>query len=216
MSASRNDQTARTRKALIDTAERLFALNGIAAVSSRQISKEAGQGNNYAVGHHFGGKAELVRAILDHHEPQINERRQAALADMGESTEVRDWIRCLVAPQLNYLDTLGAPTYFARFTSQVASDPAMMFTLYDAMASSEPLPIILDGFYKALPDLPQTVVSTRDDMTRHTITASFADFERSVEMAAARGEAPDMPWSRHAEIVVDAMTGLWLAPVTSS
>jgi cytochrome P450 len=48
---------------ILATTERLFAERGIHAVSNRQISEAAGQGNSAAVGYHFGTKADLVRAI---------------------------------------------------------------------------------------------------------------------------------------------------------
>ncbi|WP_329309835.1 hypothetical protein [Streptomyces sp. NBC_01262] len=36
---------------------------GVYAVANRQVSEAAGQGNNTAVGYHFGTKADLVRAM---------------------------------------------------------------------------------------------------------------------------------------------------------
>ncbi|MDU0294099.1 TetR family transcriptional regulator, partial [Saccharothrix longispora] len=56
----RADRVGATRLRLLAAAERLFAERGLYAVSNRQISAEAGQGNNAAVGYHFGTKADLV------------------------------------------------------------------------------------------------------------------------------------------------------------
>ena len=49
-------QPSPTRELLLNTAERLFAEHGVAAVSNRQICEAAGQGNNYAIGYHFGSR----------------------------------------------------------------------------------------------------------------------------------------------------------------
>ncbi|WP_307874773.1 TetR/AcrR family transcriptional regulator [Frankia nepalensis] len=53
-----------TRQLLLRTAERLFADQGIARTSTRQITAEAGISRD-AVHYHFGSKAALVLAIVD-------------------------------------------------------------------------------------------------------------------------------------------------------
>ena len=59
----RTDRASTTRVAILTAAERLYAEHGVFAVSNRQVSEAAGQGNNAAVGYHFGTKTDLVRAI---------------------------------------------------------------------------------------------------------------------------------------------------------
>ncbi|MGO4759077.1 TetR family transcriptional regulator, partial [Streptomyces sp. 2MCAF27] len=59
---ARAEQVSATRELILTAAERLFAERGVYAVSNRQVSEAAGQGNNAAVGYHFGTKADLVRA----------------------------------------------------------------------------------------------------------------------------------------------------------
>ncbi|OHV33326.1 MULTISPECIES: TetR/AcrR family transcriptional regulator [Pseudofrankia] len=53
-----------TRQLLLRTAERLFAVQGIARTSTRQITAEAGISRD-AIHYHFGSKAALVLAIVD-------------------------------------------------------------------------------------------------------------------------------------------------------
>lgn len=65
---------------LVLTAERLFAQHGIDGVSLRQISAEAGSGNNSAVHYHFGSKQGLVAAIFGHRLPQLIKERQLLAA----------------------------------------------------------------------------------------------------------------------------------------
>ncbi|MBD0860648.1 TetR/AcrR family transcriptional regulator [Gordonia sp. zg691] len=209
MSEGKTEQSARTRRLLISSAEKLIALNGVSAVSSRQISKAAGQGNNYAVGHHFGSKDDLVRATLTVHNDTIEALRQKFLDTVGTHPGVRDWLRCLVGPEIEYLGQLGAPTYFARFFAQVSSDPAATVLLYEQMADSIALMTILDRFYDALPAYPDDVLELRNNMTRHMIVNSLADIERAAE---AQGR-PLTRWQHQGDLVVDALTGMWLAPV---
>ncbi|WP_238420362.1 TetR/AcrR family transcriptional regulator [Gordonia sp. 'Campus'] len=210
MSEGKTEQSARTRQLLISTAERLMALHGVSAVSNRQISKAAGQGNNYAVGHHFGSKDDLVRATLVTHNIPIERLRAKCMQAVGPEPGVRDWLRCLVGPEIEYLAQLGAPTYFARFFAQVSSDPAATALLYEQLAGSTVLTQILDRFYGTLPALPDDVLEVRNNMTRHLIVNTLADIERAAETGG-----PAASWQHQCDLVVDALAGMWLAPVTS-
>jgi AcrR family transcriptional regulator len=115
----RDEQVTATREALLAAAERLFAERGVYAVGNRQVSEAAGHGNNAAVTYHFGAKADLVRAIARKHADQIERTRERMLADIGDSTVLRDWVACLVRLVTEHLHALGSPTWYARFTAQV-------------------------------------------------------------------------------------------------
>jgi AcrR family transcriptional regulator len=71
--AVRGERASSTQEAILVAAERLFAEHGVFAVSNRQVSEAAGQGNNAAVGYHFGTKADLVRAIEEKHRGPVEE-----------------------------------------------------------------------------------------------------------------------------------------------
>ncbi|MEE3849326.1 TetR family transcriptional regulator [Gordonia sp. LSe1-13] len=209
MTIGRNEQVALTRGLLLRTAERMFAEEGISTVSNRRISEAAGQGNNFAVGYHFGGKLELLRAILGHHNSAIEPIRRTMLSDLGPQMGMREWISCLVRPQTDYLRSLGTPTYFARFCAQVTTDPKYGPLLYEQKDVSEELISVLTGMYAALPSLPPSVLEIRDTMARNMIVLTLADHER----ACAAGEA-SRTWEDVGEQLVDALIGVWLAPVT--
>ena len=74
-----------TREAILTVAERMFAEHGVIAVSNRQVSEAAGQGNNTAVGYHFGTKADLVRAIVRRHAAPIEELRREMVTRTGDA-----------------------------------------------------------------------------------------------------------------------------------
>src|SRR3954466_13020888 len=101
--AVRSERASSTQEAILVAAERLFAEHGVFAVSNRQVSEAAGQGNNAAVGYHFGTKADLVRAIARKHHARIEEIRARLLAGARGSTDVRDWVDCLVRPVPEHL-----------------------------------------------------------------------------------------------------------------
>jgi len=60
----RDARGVHTREVLLRAAERLFAEQGIARTSTRQITAEAGISRD-AVHYHFGSKSGLVLAIVD-------------------------------------------------------------------------------------------------------------------------------------------------------
>jgi hypothetical protein len=70
---------------------------------------------------------------------------------------------------------------------------------------------ILDGLNRCLPDLPVEVRAERDDMARQLIVHMAAERERALADGTA---TPRQSWHHAATGLVDALTGLWQAPVT--
>jgi AcrR family transcriptional regulator len=212
--ASRTVRTERasiTREAILAAAERLFAEHGVYAVSNRQVSEAAGQGNNAAVGYHFGTKTDLVRAIEQKHHVPIERLLERMVAETGDSAELRDWIGCLVCPLTEHLAQLGNPTWYARFAAQALADPAYhKIVIKDALASPS-LVQVVDGITRCLPDLPMAVVTERNIMARNLMMHTCADFERAFAEAAS---VPRTSWEAVGSGLIDAIVGLWLAPVT--
>lgn len=211
MSDEPGPQAMQTRHLLLTAAERLFATRGMAAVSNRQICEAAGQGNNYAVGYHFGSRDGLLEELLRSYNEPIEEIRARMVNRLGYIAETRDWLRCLVQPQLEYVGTTPQRTYFAALCAQMAADPATSGLLYGAAAQSPSLLRILEGLYAALPALPAEVISVRNLMTQNVLLTTFADFERSRNAA----DPLDLTsWQPFSHAMVDGLLGLWLAPAT--
>ncbi|MEU5845757.1 TetR family transcriptional regulator [Saccharopolyspora shandongensis] len=207
----RAERVNATREQILAAAERLFAEHGVFAVSNRQVSEAAGQGNNTAVGYHFGTKADLVRAIARRHSAQIERLRLTMVAETNGSTDVWDWVACLVCPVTEHLAALGSPTWFARFGAQVMTDPALREIMIDESLTAPSLLTVLDGLNRCLPDLPVDVRLERGDMARQLMVHMCAERER----ALAEGTAtPRNNWQDAASGLIDAIVGMWLAPVT--
>jgi len=211
-STTRTDRAHATREAILVAAERLFAEHGVLAVSNRQVSEAAGQGNNTAVGYHFGTKADLVRAIVRKHSAPIEELRQRMLAEIGDSTDVRDWISCLIRPVAEHLAAVGSPTWFARFGAQIMTEPSLRPIMVDESLSSPSLVRIVEGMRRCLPDLPDEVRAERGDMARQLLVHMVAERERAL---AEGTPTPRSTWDDAANGIVDALVGMWLAPVTT-
>ncbi|MEV6896534.1 TetR family transcriptional regulator [Amycolatopsis sp. NPDC051372] len=200
-----------TRERILATAERLFAEHGVYAVSNRQISEAAGQGNNAAVGYHFGTKADLVRAIARKHAEGIEAIRTRMVARVAEDAGVRDWVECLVRPVTDHLAALRAPTWFARFAAQVMTDPALRGIMIEEALSAPALHRILHGLDTCLPHLTPAARTERDAMARLLMVHTCAERERALAEATP---TPRPDWPTAGTGLVDAIVGLWLAPAT--
>ncbi|MGI9600421.1 MAG: TetR/AcrR family transcriptional regulator [Acidimicrobiales bacterium] len=114
MSESRSASGEATRQALIRAAEQLFAAQGVDGTTIAAITVAAGQRNNYAVGWHFGGKAELVGAVLQKHQQRIDRVRCIVLdaIEAAGSPDIRAVAHGFVAPLADRLsDPDGGADY---------------------------------------------------------------------------------------------------------
>jgi AcrR family transcriptional regulator len=212
--AARTDRASTTQEAILTAAERLFAEHGVFAVSNRQVSEAAGQGNNAAVGYHFGTKTDLVRAIEQRHRVPIELLREKMVAEIlqsGAADDMRSWVACLVRPLTDHLAALGNPTWYARFAAQVMTDPAYYNIVVKDALSSESLVQVIDGINRCLPELPIEVRVERNLMARNLLMHTCAERERAM---AAGASVPSSSWQAAGSGLIDAVVGLWLAPVT--
>ncbi|HEV8558438.1 MAG TPA: TetR/AcrR family transcriptional regulator [Actinophytocola sp.] len=209
--STRTPRADTTRERILTSAERLFAEHGVFAVSNRQVSEAAGQGNNAAVGYHFGTKTDLIRAIIRRQAEPIERIRERMLAEIGDSTELRYWVACLVRPVTTPLSEVDGPTWFARFSAQVMTEPALREIVIAEALNSPALQGILDGLNRCLPALPAEVRAERFDMSRHLIVHMCAERERAI---AEGTPTPRSSWRDTGTGLIDAIVGLWRAPVT--
>jgi AcrR family transcriptional regulator len=201
-----------TRTAILDAAERLFAEQGVLAVSNRQIGAAAGRGDTSVVGYYFGSKADLVRALLRRFNAEIDQRRETMLAEIGDSGDLRDWIECLVHPVTDQLDAEGTPGWHARFGAQIVTDPTMREIAVEE-TTSPVLQRFLHGLERRLPDLPPDALPERTRIVSHVLIHTCAERERAL--------ADGLPVHREtcreqATVIVDAIVGLLTAPVSEA
>lgn len=210
---ARAERANATREAILSTAERLFAEHGVHAVSNRQVSEAAGQGNNAAVNYHFGTKTDLVRAIVRRRTAEVDRLRTELVSATTGSAEVRDWVACLVRPMTTYLDQLGSPTWFARFSTQLFTDPVLREIVVEESMTSAALVRTVEGLHGCLSSLPPAVRAERGDMARILMMHVTAERERALAEGAL---TPHATWDHAATGLIDAITGMWLAPSTAS
>ncbi|MEU4560496.1 helix-turn-helix domain-containing protein [Actinoplanes sp. NPDC023936] len=202
---TRDVQVAATRATILDTAERLFAEHGVATVSNRQISEAAGQGNNAAVGYHFGTKTELIRAIIRRHAAPMEEIRRGLFERHRDSAELRDVVTCVVCPYTEHLAALGAPSWYARFAAQVITEPGLRQLAGDVLRDAPVLFAVSETLHRLLPHLTPEACREREEMAHMLIVHFCAQRERSAQPG----------WAAAATSLLDAVEGLLRAPMNS-
>lgn len=97
---------ADTRQRLIEAAEQLFADRGIDAVSLAEVTAAAGLNNTGAVHYHFGGREELLAAVVEQHRTELDSRRELLFDQIEEEgdTSLTALVRVLVEPLFAKLD----------------------------------------------------------------------------------------------------------------
>ena len=170
-----------TRASLLDAAERLFAANGIQAVSLRTINAAAGARNASAAHYHFGSKTNLIRALLESFMDELCRERLARLDAVRDAAgarrpDLRDVVEAFVVPMLRLLvDPTGKGVRYSMFLARAATDPTVQLeslvpaTFYDALSRFHAL------CCAALPDLAPEVIMRRltfgFDLTIATVVA---------------------------------------------
>ncbi len=169
-----------TREAIVLAAERLFADQGVDAVSLREIARAAGQGNIAAVQFHFGDKVGLIQAIYLYRLPLTDSRRQTILDEIVASGNVtiHALMEALVRPVAEYIADPG--NFYISFQARlIATGTEFGHSLRgqpDATAMLE-----LQGQLRAcLPSCPPNVVDRRFAMVIEWMVVSLAEYERSV------------------------------------
>lgn len=173
MSHKQEEEFTATQDVIIETAERLFAENGINGVALRAISQASGQGNSVAVQYHFKNREGLVSAILSRRIAEIESRRKAhldALLAVSEQPGLRDLLKVIQQPIVDMTDADGGHT-FARFLLSCYATPDYWnintgFGVRAWIRDGAGMPLgptktALDLISASLPELPVKVLAWR-------------------------------------------------------
>jgi AcrR family transcriptional regulator len=198
-----------TSEHLLLTAERLFAEQGIAAVSLRQIAVAAGQRNPAVVQYHFGSKEQLIRAIIEFRVAGINEHRLALLAQGRRRgrAELRRLMRAIVVP----LHQHSAGTHYVRFLAHLSATPRALDEAFGAIDTSAGLSgrLVADALQHELRELPAEISSFRSAMVLRLILGTIAVRHEEVAAGLHDGLGDQM----FVDDLVEAAVGLLGAPL---
>jgi AcrR family transcriptional regulator len=197
------------REVLVSTAERLFAEQGIDAVSLRTVMAEAGT-NVSAVSYHFGSKDSLVEAVVRARSQEIRGTRDellSALESAGEP-DVRRLAEAFVLP-LASMATSG-DTSWIRLVAGVASagHPAIAVIDSEFAEQTRRLGVLLR---RVLPDLDQVSLRFRMTVAMTLAYRTLGDLADLRSRVAAPG-SPPVGDQRVVDELVDAVTSLLAGP----
>jgi AcrR family transcriptional regulator len=118
------------RRQLLDAALRLFAAQGVAAVSLREIRLAAKQRNAGALHYHFGSKEGLLRALLERELPLLVARRRALLAEAAATaqTNLRAVAAIFVLPFAEMATGTEHERSVVLLLNQIHDDVSLSFT----------------------------------------------------------------------------------------
>jgi AcrR family transcriptional regulator len=194
---------------IMDAAERLFALNGIEGVPLRQVLAEAQQGNKYAISLYFGGKDELVAAIISRRMVALNAHRKkliAAAQARGDLDSIRSLLEIIHRPLAELSDVTGQYTY-ARFLQQVM--------LYHSIGRQWPvIPFegeLSDAFRRLRKQAPNLSAAAYDDLA--VVTAGIFMTATTARGLRVMEGGPAAPFDIWFQMLLDVATAAFRAAI---
>ncbi len=173
----------KTRKAILDAAERLFSEQGFEGASMRAITSAAGV-NVAAANYHFGAKEALFKATLARRIGPVNEERlrllEAIEAESGRRRPaVEKVLEALVAPALRLSrDKRRGGLIFMRLLGRLFADPgdrlqALFLEQFEDIGKR-----FMPVFQRALPKLPPVELMWRIHFVIGVMAHTMADTQK--------------------------------------
>jgi AcrR family transcriptional regulator len=175
------DELKPTRELLVSTALRLFAEQGIDAVSLAEINRAAGQRNATAIHYHFGGKAGLMQAIFDKHRARVNRIREGMLAALPEQASSAQVVAVLIVPLAEQVRDTDGGEHYLQFLAQLMNQSGLSSAELDRH-DSEVLRAQQRRFEEVLALLPAALRPLRMDFVVAMVFNSLARYAREVAL----------------------------------
>jgi AcrR family transcriptional regulator len=167
-----------TSAALVEAAERLFAAGGEQATSLRSISRAA-RANPAAVHYHFGGRDELLRAVLHRHLEPLAQRRldrlDAATARHPAGVPVPVLLDAVIRPDLELLAKLRKRRVeLARFLGRASTLPGPVLLAYREAQLDRLARRLVPLLATAVPGVAEPELRRRVQLVADLVAAQFA------------------------------------------
>lgn len=204
-----------TKHLLLETAEKLFAEQGLESVSLRAITDAAGQRNTSALQYHFGSRESLIEAIFAYRMPPINARRMQMLDDLRSRAlylDLRSVVEARVIPLAEQLADHTSRGHWVRFLAQANLSPnvnveAIIGGRYD------------HGLVKSgrmvrdiLPNIPRHLLNARIRLSSTQMVYALAEFQKAESMTSI--DSRQKLLGAFVNNLVDVIAGGLSAPAT--
>jgi AcrR family transcriptional regulator len=164
-----------TRELILQTAERLFAERGIAAVPLRDIGIAAGQKNNVAVQYHFGDRETLVREVARYRAGFVEDLLDDVVSGR-KPLIIRDHVRLFVESLARNLEE---DNHYLGFLSRYLIERGGYAGLEEAV-SHETVARLREINYRTMPDLPEQVIEERWEVMMITSVHTLARYQMAL------------------------------------
>jgi len=198
------------RGRIITAAERLVARHGIAGVSVRDIVAAAALHNPSAIHYHFGSKAGLIQAILEHRRDAVDPQRLRRLRELdrtGGGKDLRPLVEAMVYPFAAYLQP---GSHYARFLAQVFNSPTRDHLTALALPVQQGIKRLQARIFALLRPLPPAVRTQRFQLASGLLMQAVAEHEQQLE----NGQQPAIPTMALAADLVEAIIAVLGAPLS--
>jgi AcrR family transcriptional regulator len=203
--------TETTRDKLLRAALHLFARQGL-DVPLRDINELAGQRNASALHYHFGGRPELLHAIVDRY--RLSDAEHAAIEEELRSGphDIREVVDGLVHRSCAWLATPDGRDYI-RFVFQFVVRLPLREQLLEGTETPSLASVRVQAelIHEALPDLPERIVRERAVASLDLVLLQVAERARILDDEDGRGLLAEDEWMAN---LVDMATGLLTAPAS--
>jgi AcrR family transcriptional regulator len=195
-----------TKEQIVLTAERLLAERGLEGVSLRQISAEAGCGNNTAVQYHFGSKDQLIQAVFEYRQPRLHERRRILIAQ-HRPQDLRSWCECFLLPIMEQGEQKGS--HYCSFVAMLVAHGRL--EMFDRVREEfrAPSRAFREQIGSLLPGLPESL-----RMHRITYVLTFSVHAAADRERARANGLKVLPFAVHVSDLIDGLVGFLGAPVS--
>ena len=186
------------RQKMLDAALRLWAVNGIAGTSLREIRLEAEQKNVAALQYHFGDKEGVLRALLEREIPWLEQRRAALLAEVKD---LRSAAAVFVLPFAELATGTQHQRFVVQFLSQLHDDVSR--SLQDIVELIGPT-----GSVQAYEAVQEWTGGLSDEILAERVTVGLSSFLHACALRArTETRHKELPPELFRENIVDMFVG---------
>jgi AcrR family transcriptional regulator len=206
-----------TRDRLVEAANRAFAAQGIHGASLVEVTRQAGQRNRGAVHYHFGGRDELLAAVLEQHVEFLAQREGEllVLARTRPDDDVASVVEAIVRPAVELAESgESGRNYLSIVGELIEQDPAGRSEDVEAMLARTGGYEVYALLAERVPEMDEELRTERFALMTSFVLGSIARRvrARSVERGARESPLSTERFVANLVTMAAAMLGAALVP----
>jgi AcrR family transcriptional regulator len=206
-----------TRDRLVEAANRAFAAQGIHGASLVEVTRRAGQRNRGAVHYHFGGRDELLAAVLEQHVEFLAQREGEllVLARTRPDDDVASVVEAIVRPAVELAESgESGRNYLSIVGELIEQDPAGRSEDVEAMLARTGGYEVYALLAERVPEMDEELRTERFALMTSFVLGSIARRvrARSVERGARESPLSTERFVANLVTMAAAMLGAALVP----